>query len=477
MRQLSRSWVFCLILVFFFISYTTLSLVRHNHYLSYGYDLGIDDQIVWQYSQFRLPITTIDNTPFSLSLTNHVELIYALAAPAYWFWNSVNSLLILQVLVIVISGIPIYLLARKYKLKSILCYALLISYLSFFGIQNALWFDVHSAPFGAAFLAWFIYFLDIKKWKWAWISFILTIICKENFAAMTFLVSITYYIITRNKYVLIFAGASLLYLLFIFGIYFPHLVAGGYMYQAKGGLLSGMNPWYMFNTPEKMGVYLYSFSSFGFLPLLNPFMLIPFFGNLALYFVFGREVSGAQGLFLHYRVELAPLIAFATILTIQRFKFLNKTYIAIYLILCALLVQYILHLPLSYLAKSWFWQQPAAVVNINNVLKALPKNASVVSQNNITPHISHRTDVFSLMPQQIAFTKNSPCPKVKCNWFSWGGSPKYLIVDTSKDWDIRHFLANREDYVEGLNNLEKMGYIKKYKQQGNAVLYKVLKNP
>jgi uncharacterized membrane protein len=469
-----------IMLIIFSIAYSVLSIVRHNHYQSFGYDLGIDDQIVWQFSNFRLPITSIDDTPFMLSLTNHVELIYAVIAPIYWIWDDVSMLIIVQVLAMVTSAIPVYLLAQKYKLHKLLCYGITYAYLTFYGVQNALWFDVHSSVFGAALMMWFIYFLDREKIKLSWLFFVLTLISKENFAALLFLISLTYLFINRKKYHFYFMGIALAYLIFIFGFYFPHAIVGGYKYQTKDGLLSDFNPIYLINTSDKRDVWIYSLFSFGFIPLFYPLYLISYVGNLVVYFIFGKGVPGAQGLFLHYRVDLVPLLAFATILTIDKwknkFKLLNSKYMAIYIILCACIVQYALHLPLSYLAKQWFWYQSPAVANINEVISALPTDASVASQDNITPHLSHRREIFTLWPQHQVFTKNSPCGKKICDWFSWGGEPQYLVVDISNDWDIRHFLGDRQDFIQSINNLEKAGYIKIDKQKGNAILFHVVKN-
>lgn len=60
-----------------------------------------------------------------------------------------------------------------------------------------------------------------------------------------------------------------------------------------------------------------------------------------------------------------------------------------------------------------------------------------------------------------------------CNWFRWDGTPQYLIVDTSSDWDVRHLLVNRPDFIDGLRNLEKTRVISEYKQIRNAIPYKV----
>jgi hypothetical protein len=133
---------------------------------------------------------------------------------------------------------------------------------------------------------------------------------------------------------------------------------------------------------------------------------------------------------------------------------------------------------MSYLTKSWFWQESVAANNITFVRDHhLPKTASVVAQNNIVPHISHRDKIYSLYPEKQTFYKNSPCGKKQCNWFRWYGDPQYLFVDTSQEWDARHLLENREDFIDGLHNLEKTGTIVEYKKVGTSTLYQVKANP
>jgi|GEM_PF-1451038 len=465
--------IICLI---FFLAYSVLTVIRHNNYQSYGFDLGINDQVVWEYSRFKPPITSIDHVPFIPKTFVHIEAVYALISPFYWIWNDPRMLLILEAGFVCFSGLAIYLLTKHYKIHPWIRFSLLISYLMFYGVQNALWFDVHSATFAASFVAWFLYFLVTNKNKWAIVFFILAITAKENVAGITFLICAVHFIATKNKSAIYFGIVSLIYLGLIFGIYFPHLV-GGYRFENSGGLLSNFDPKLMVDTPEKRDVYLYSFLSYGFLPLLSPLYLIPILGNLASYFVLGSNVSTAQGLFLQYRVGLVPLMSWATIASICRFKWLNNHYLAVYLICSAMLVQYLLHLPLSYLSKKIFWTQPQAAKDINKLLPYIPDNSSLVSQNNITPHVSHRPNILTLWPTTKDFKDNSICDQKTCDWFRWADDPEYLIIDTSKDWDTRHLLTNRDEYIKGLGNLEKAKIIKKYKQAGNAVLYKVMHSP
>ncbi|HVF69588.1 MAG TPA: DUF2079 domain-containing protein [Xanthomonadales bacterium] len=461
----------------FFIAYSVLSVVKHNHFLS-GYDLGVSDQAVWLMSKFKNPISSTHAYANTSLFSDHVEIIYALISPIYWFFNDVRILIVLQAFLISFSAIPIYYLAKMKKLKKTVIYAILLSFLMFYGIQNAIWADVHSLVIAASIFPWFIYFLYKNKNKLAIFSFFLLLSCKEDIALLTFILCFIYYIIERRKIALLLMGLSVIYLFLIFFVYYPNFTPDGYRFQNENGLLSNLNLSNMYNTQAKRDVLLYSFAWFGFLPVLSPLHMLLALGDLGHYFVLGSNyVTSAQSIFLHYRVTLAAFLVWPLILVIAKYKRLNNNYIALYILVCAAVLQYTLHLPLSYLTKRWFWTETAGVKNIREVLPALPAHASVVSQVNITPHINHREQVFTLWPEKKAFQENSPCGEPTCDWFRWVGKPMYLLVDISPEWDARHLLINNEEFARGIRNLEKEKVISPVKKHKTAALYKILKNP
>lgn len=482
------------IIFLFIILYSVLSIVKHLNYGS-GYDLAVSDQFIWQFSRFKPAITTIHSYPFTSIFADHFELIFLLISPIFWIWDNAISLILLQNILICLSALPIFLLAQRKGISKLLSIVIMFSYLSFYGIQNAVWSDVHSIVFAASFLPWFVFFLDVLNYekgktklaqtaiKCSAIFFFLSIISKEDIALLTFLISLVFFLSTRKKINkaflrinLIYAFLSLLYIAVIFGIFYPNFTPQGYRFASSEGILSDLNPFYMVDTKEKVDTIFYSLGWFGGLPLLAPLYLIPALGDLAHYFVLGHKlVSSAQSIFGHYRVTMALFMAWPTIIVISKFKFLNNRYVTVYLLLSAFLVQYLTHSPLSYLSKRWFWTQSSSVQNINKLVSDLPRESSVASQINIIPHIAHRDNVFTIWPTTRGDIPGLKCEKKDCRWLSWYGNPKYLLVDTSPDWDIRHLLANRPDFIEGLNNLEKVKSIKVYKREGNATLYTIEK--
>lgn len=464
------------ICLLFFVAYSILGLERYYHFAA-GYDIAVIDQAIWKYSHFLAPISTNHAYAFTSILTDHVELIFLLIAPLYWIWDNIQLLILLQSFLICLSGIPVFLLARKKGLSNFVSSMLLLSYLAFYGIQNAIWSDVHSLVIGISFIPWYVYLLEKKSWRLSWLFCLLIIISKEDLGLFTLLIAFIYYFHTKNKVLIWQMLISLLYLFFIFFIYFPHFVPGGYRFENKNGLLSDINIANIANTSEKQQVWFYTFSWFGFLPFLSPLYLLPAFADLLKYFLVANDtVSSGQSIFGHYRASLAFFTVWPTMITLQKYK-KYQTYFAIYILVWLLVLQYMLHAPLSYLSKKWFWATPASASTMQEALKKIPDDAAVVSQINFLPRLSHRKLTFLMWPEKKAFKRNSPCGKASCQWFRWPGNPEYMIVDTSTNWDVRYWLTNRQEFVDGLTTLTKAGVITPLYTFNTTIIYKVNKSP
>lgn len=477
---LSKNFLPISLFIIFLVAYCILGFVRHSHYQSFGYDLGINDQVVWRYAHLQSPLTTIDPFPDKTKFAEHIEIVYILIAPIYWIYSSAYTLIFVQALIFCSSSLAVYLLARRYKLSKFVSLVVMTTYLMFYGVQFGLWTDVHSSIFAAGFLMWFIYLVDKSKKNLSILFFFLTLTAKESTGTALFCISLVYFLYRREKRLIFFMSTSVLYMLFVFCVFYPYIMHQSYLYSNHNGFLSNLDPRSLVDTSQKRSTIFYSFASWGFLPILSPVWLIPVVSHFYKYFVVASDLVSTQGIFGQYRIMLAPVLAQASIWTIKRFynRFpRSQIYFGIWLLATCLLAQYFLHLPLSYLSKSWFWAEPSSMTSINKMIAYLPSNASIVSQNNITPHISQRDKIYTLYPEKKMFEDNSLCGQKICNWFRWDGEPKYLIVDESVEWDARHLLTDNGQFLKGLQNLEKAKIIVKYKEIGTTVLYAVQTNP
>ena len=106
-------------------AFATLSIVRHNHFESGAFDLGIYGQAVWQYSQLLAPYNTIKER---LILGDHLTLTLPLLAPLYFIWSDVRMLLLFQAGWIAFSAVPIYAIARARKFSFLHAFFLMALY-------------------------------------------------------------------------------------------------------------------------------------------------------------------------------------------------------------------------------------------------------------------------------------------------------------------------------------------------------------
>jgi uncharacterized membrane protein len=461
------------LLLLFCIAYTTLALVRHHHFGSFGFDLGISDQIVWKYSQFKSPTMTIIAYNETNALTDHFEPLYILLAPLYWIYSSPVVLLIAQTVLVCLSGLPVYLLAKQKNLPLLWRFVLLFAYMTFYGIQHALWFDVHTVVFGAAFLPWFIYCIDSKRYKLAILPFILALLAKEDMGLILSVISFTLVLFQKDEKLLVFAGSAVVYTILVLFVYFPYFTQDGYRYAGSGGFFDSLHVANLYNTAEKRSVYLYSFAWFGFLPLLTPLSLFPFFADITKYFVVANNLPATHGLFMHYRSALAILLVWPSILTLSRAKKLHHPLAACVVLLGILYLNYSLHVPLTYLTKKWFWTSPSSLISINTVIKQIQPDYSIAVQNNLVSHLSQRDHIYTLWYEQKKDEEQKICGETNCDWLRWNGAPDYLFVDIAPEWDIRHFLSDREKFTNALTNLEKAGIISIHVEMGTTKLYRI----
>jgi len=453
------------------ILYALLSILRHLHFQSGGFDLGIYDQAVWQYAHFLFPYNTIKER---FILGDHFTLTLPLLAPLYWIWDNVNSLLIFQSVWICFSAVAVYLVARIRKFSPFICLAIAFLYSLFYGIQFAIYSDFHPIILGIGILAWLIYFLEAKKHRLFFITLILALLTQEDMGfALAGLGFIYFFKKDYRKPAILFIVLGVLSSLIeikIVGLLSP----AGYSYTPQ----ISYNPFQiikeLFNDPQKVQTWAYSLGWFSFLPIFSLGSIAAITSNLAQFFVTGPAFSRMWSPFMHHRAILALFLFLGTLDTLGFIKKLNKKYLNLSLIVCLLIVsalaqQFIFHFPLNKLAKLSYWQEEAWMKDDENLFQEIPKNASLATSQNLVPHLSHRKEIYIIYPKIM--TISGACQS--CWWLEFAGKPQYLVVDLHPNQWLTQLLESNENFQTGVKNMEKAGKIVKEKNINNAFLYKI----
>lgn len=390
----------------FFSLYSSLSVVRHNHFQSQGNDFSIYDQALWLYSKFDQPYSTIT---FEHDLANRFRPIMLPISSVFWFTGNERVILILQSLVLCAAVFPIWLLARRY-LPWFLSLAVGFIYLDYAGIASAVVYDFHEMAFLPFFLAWLFYFLEKRAWKSYFAALILSLSVREHVGFLLSAIGFYVFFSTRNLGAAILTSViSILWSILAIFYIMPSfgqtsyasfvekddsLLAAGFKYFSNP-LLAIKN---FFAPFSKIHTLFFSFFSFGFLPILG-FALMP-----AILLQFASRFLDLQHpirhtLYFHYSVELAVFLAIATILgakmVLVRWR-QAAVALTIFLVGAHFFVNIVLPSPLSNLFNPQFWQRQPWMQDTALILSMVPQNASVETQNNLMPHLSHRREVYIL---------------------------------------------------------------------------------
>jgi uncharacterized membrane protein len=457
-------WIF-----FISVAYTLLSILHHEQYLSGGYDLGIYDQVVWLYSNLKIPFSTIEN---KLIIGDHAALTLPIISIFYKIWDDTRILLIFQSVWVALSAWPIYFIARK-KINSLLP-ALIITtlYSTFWGFQYALFFDFHPIIIGVGLLSWMAYLLETEKYLWYWIIFIIAVITQENMGIA--ITSLSFFYVRNHKYrkqavlsMILGLGST-----FVMGKFTAHNSITGYSYWPEIPL----NPLEIFkryfDTSEKRLSLILAFSWFLWIPILSIETIVAIFFDLAQYFITGEKFSRTWSPYMHYRAILAPFLTLGTLQIYDKYPWMKRHAVKLSsaMLIVAIMLQFMFHFPLNLLSKKYYWQTEPWMNNINMIINDIPKNATVVTQQNIIPHISHREKIYLLWPKfrQVNNYCSSPCW-----WLDFNGKPDLLLVDTRPNQWLTQILESNENYQSAIENMEKNGIIHLLKSTGDARLYKI----
>ncbi|MBI4092199.1 MAG: DUF2079 domain-containing protein [Candidatus Levybacteria bacterium] len=452
--------------------YSALSIVRHNNFQSGAFDLGLYDQSVWKYSQFQAPYNTIKNR---FILGDHLALTLPILAPLFWIWNDPRMLLIFQAFWVSLSALPVFLLVKNRGYSSFTALCLTFVYSLFYGIQFMVFFDFHPVAIGVGLIPWLLYFLESKRWKLLIGTISLLLFTQENMGIALASLGLIY--INQKQY-------RKIAIKFILGGFLASFVAilitrslspVGFEYAPQIDL----NPFNLitnlFNSNEKQLVWLYSFSWFSFLPMLSPGAIFAVLLDLSQYFLTGEAFARMWSPFMHHRAMLAPFLLLGTLDAINLLKRkIKPEFIAIFMVVVALLLQYKFHFALNKLSKPIYWQSEKWMEDNRKLTAMIPKNMSIASTQNIVPHLSHRSQIYLIYPREHEI-KGNPCGRKLCWWLDFPVEAKYIVINSSEQQTLTQLLESPQNFHEAVENMEKLGKIKLEKKIGTAYLYKVKK--
>jgi uncharacterized membrane protein len=399
-----QNWVFLGLLLIGFVLYLLISITKHLHFNSTGFDLVIFDQAVRHYSEFSAPASSFRG--YSNLLGDHFHPIIILLAPLYWVFNTPMTLLVAQAALIISATLPVYLFTKR-RLGKIPSILLAAAFVLSPVLLRAIYFDFHEIAFAIPLIAWAIYLIDLKKYTLMYLPLLLLLFVKED---MSFLVAMFgVYLITQKRYrhAAILIASGIIWFLLATKLFIPFFAA------KEGGVFSYWTYGQLGDTPfsavvdivthpllflsllvlpiVKLLTFIKTFVVFLGLTFLSPIII------LVIPLILERFLSSNENFWqfnYHYGAVLAPIMAMAAADGLYRIRSIKiikgnfkKISIAITGVFAVMaLVMFILS-PMSFILKPSNYPLTPSNVAGYAIIKKVPIDASVCTTNHIAPHL------------------------------------------------------------------------------------------
>jgi len=321
-------------------------------------------------------------------------------------------------------------------------------------------------------LAFIFWFYEEKRFKLFWILLLVFVGLQENFfvlaAALGLFITVKYRDYKRGLPIFLGGLTAAVFLLFYF---IPSFTGGVYYYTPKHfsdlNILSILRM--LYSPSSKIDVVVFSFLSFGFLPLLSPVFII-LLGEEFLGRFLGTTNTNWWILGFHYNAILAPILAFAAVCSVEKYL-KNRIYLASLFLVIGTIVSLLRVKPDIY--KMFFnnYYDFSKTADAKEVLKYLPEDASVASSNNLGAQIAERDRLFFLTNcienPAVWGADGKRCYKLK---------PEYILADLDPNEPNNYYPDyDRDSILRYLNYIQNNGDFKLVKNVGDVYLLKKVK--
>ena len=397
-------WLAIVATFIFILAGILVSLNRFWQYDTFYYNFGVFDEAIWHVSRLQPPIIEHLLVGGKWLFADHFDISVLLLAPVFWLTSRSEVLLVVQAVFAGLAGFVIYRIGVEVLKNKILALSIVCGYFLFIGIQNAVITDfqeltVMTLPTTLTFLA-----IIKKQVKLFWLFFLITLGFKEVTFLLGIGIAIFLFFYNRKwtKQAFIAAFISVVWGLVTIKLLIPYFSGGGYLHWPafSNGIIG--KAYALIDHPIKRQTLFFSFLQFGFLPIFAPVMWFAIMQDYILRFLPEYDTT-YWGLGLHYNAVVSTLLSIGSIFGLSfllRFKIFDKIKypIALLLVLNAFfLFRFVWHGPFLLALNPVFYQDTKDFKFLNQLIAKIPKNASIMTQNNLGVRFDHQKFIYMRM--------------------------------------------------------------------------------
>jgi uncharacterized membrane protein len=165
-RDISEIIVYLSVLCYT-VMFSYFTILKHNSFNTYAWDLGIFDQSLWTtLHSGRLFFSTVELfiVPSGVFFGTHFSPILFLVLPVYYLGSSPQTLLVFQSFILALGAVPLYFFAKNALNNKVVAVAFSSMYLFYPPLQGVNWFDFHLQAFLPLFFFCAFHYLAKEKW-------------------------------------------------------------------------------------------------------------------------------------------------------------------------------------------------------------------------------------------------------------------------------------------------------------------------
>ena len=207
--------------------------MRHDHWRTIDFDLGIHDQSIWLLSRFK-DFVTVRGLPV---FGHHATFAYFFLVPLAWLGAGPDVWNLLQVVAIATSAIPIFLLARDRLRNPWLATTLAVAWLLQPPLQFFAWETFHPEVMAIPFLLWAYWAAERDRRVLYWIMVVVALSWKEDVALFILMLGVLQLLRKRTRLGMLTIGLALVWFA-VFALWMvPAMAGGGTVYGPLYGSL------------------------------------------------------------------------------------------------------------------------------------------------------------------------------------------------------------------------------------------------
>jgi uncharacterized membrane protein len=431
------------------ISYTLVfswqAVLQYSSFHTLAWDLGIYNQAMWTTTHegklfyYTCELYYVPNGSF---FGIHFSPILFLLVPIYALVTGPQTLLVAQSLILALGALPLYLLSKT-KINRSVGIVLAACYLLYAPLQGVNGYDFHAQAFFPFLMLFSLYFLEKENWAGYFIFILLSLMVMEQVSYLVLFLG--FYLLwtfkgrilstfknrkLHDKTVLVpFVTIALALIWFFVAQGVIHSLNPSPPSELKAGqnfVVLGVDepmniPLYILQNPgkavnalsydffQKFLYVIFIFGPLAFLPFLSPAILVASLPWLGLALL--SNYSPYYRLGFQYAALIVPFVFASAVFAMHKLLdgsiLSGKTVrrVASLVLVCSILFS-VAFSPISPLIQGNYPSPAYSIPDVSDhtrlldqIIDLIPQNESIITQDNIFPHVSDRSNAYVVMPQ------------------------------------------------------------------------------